>query len=160
MVNEVVKDMIIYFGTDVTRINHAMKVYGFSKTIGELENLDENKQLILELTAVLHDIGIKVSEKKYNSSAGRYQEMEGPAVAKGILGKYNLSDDMICRILYIIGNHHSYNKIDGEEFQILVEADCLVNIFEDNMDKSGIEYVKNKWFKTTSGLKLLVSIYQ
>ena len=160
MVNEVVKDMIIYFGGDVTRINHAMKVYGFSKTIGELENLDENKQLILELTAVLHDIGIKVSEKKYNSSAVRYQEIEDPAVAKVILGKYNLSDDMISRILYIIGNHHSYNKIDSKEFQILVEADCLVNIFEDNMDKAGIEYVKNKWFKTTSGLKLLLSIYK
>lgn len=160
MINEVIIDMISYFNCDVIRINHAMKVYGFSKTIGELENLDKDKQLILEVAAVLHDIGIKVSEKKYNSSAGNYQEIEGPAVAAAILEKYNLSDDVFRRILYIIGHHHSYNKVDGKEFQILVESDCLVNIFEDNMDKEGIEYVKNKCFKTTSGLRILEDMYQ
>ncbi|WP_026883156.1 HD domain-containing protein [Clostridium akagii] len=160
MVDKVMIDMIIYFGCDVTRINHAIKVYGFSKTIGELENLDKKEQLILEVTAILHDIGIKVSEEKYNSSSGKYQEIEGPAVAKGLLEKYNLPEDVLSRILYIIGNHHSYNKIDGNEFQILVEADCLVNIFEDKMDKQAIEHIKNKCFKTKSGLNFVGSIYQ
>ena len=42
-----------------------LKVYSYAKTIGEMENLDEKMQEILEVTAVLHDIGIKVSEEKY-----------------------------------------------------------------------------------------------
>lgn len=50
--------------------------------IGECENLDDSMQEILEVTAVLHDVGIKVAEQKYNSSAGHYQQLEGPPVAR------------------------------------------------------------------------------
>lgn len=74
MIKNIMNDMIEYFGEDVRRINHAIKVYGFAKTLGELEGLDNNGQFVLEVSAILHDIGIKVSEEKYNSSAGKYQE--------------------------------------------------------------------------------------
>ena len=45
------------------------------KSIGELEALDKNTQYVLEVAAIMHDIGIKISEEKYNSSAGNYQEI-------------------------------------------------------------------------------------
>jgi HD superfamily phosphohydrolase YqeK len=63
--------MIKYYAGDVKRINHFMKVYGFAKTIGEMEQLESAKQEVLELAAIVHDIGIKVNEQKYNSSAGK-----------------------------------------------------------------------------------------
>lgn len=59
----------------------------------------------------------------------------------------------------MIGNHHSYNKIDGTDFQILVEADFIVNIEEDALDIEAIRSIKEKYFKTATGRKILESLY-
>jgi HD superfamily phosphodiesterase len=156
----ILKLMITYFGNDVRRINHALKVYTFSKNIGILEGLEEEKQLILEIAAILHDIGIKISEVKYGSSAGKYQELEGPAVAMELLEDISLSEEVKKRVCYLVGNHHSYDKVDGLDFQILIEADFLVNIYEDNMDKKSISSVKDKYFKTETGRHYINSLYE
>lgn len=42
---------------------------------------------------------------------------------------------------YLVGHHHTYKDIDGLDYQILVEADFLVNYFEDGLDK---EHIKEK----------------
>lgn len=151
--------MIQYFGNDVRRINHALKVYGFATCIAKNENLSENELFITDTVAILHDIGIKNAEIKYNSSAGQYQELEGPEVAKSLLTDLNLNPEILERILYIIGNHHSYHKIDGTDFQILVEADFLVNIDEDQFAPSAIESVRKKYFKTKTGIGILDAMF-
>lgn len=155
----VLQKMIFYFEKDARRINHALKVYSFSKNIGELEGLNNNELLILEIASILHDIGIKESERKYNSSAGNYQEIEGPPVARELLKDLNLDEDIVDRVCYLIGNHHSYSKINGLDLQILVEADFLVNAYEDNMNRRAIETFKDKYLKTTTGRKYLDSVY-
>lgn len=160
MVSEIISEMITFFNGDARRINHALKVYGFAKAIMGSESLSDNERLIVELAAVLHDIGIKEAEHKYNSSAGKYQEMESPPIAGGILKEHGVERDTIDRICYIIGNHHSYTKIDNIDFQILVEADFIVNIFEDNMDKNEVKIIMDKYFKTLSGKRILESIYK
>jgi metal dependent phosphohydrolase len=104
-------------------------VYDFACLIAEESNVHGNERQIVEIAALLHDIGIKEAERKYNSSASRYQEQEGPAVARAILEPYHLDAKTVDRICYIIGNHHTYTKIDGIDFQILVEADFIVNIY-------------------------------
>jgi len=86
-ISNIIKAIIDYNKGDARRINHLLKVYSFAKTIGELEKLDSEIQEILEITAVLHDIGIHESERKYNSSSGYYQQIEGPEIAKEILEK-------------------------------------------------------------------------
>lgn len=158
-ISATIEKMITYFNGDVKRINHALKVYSFAKSIGELESLPKEKQEILELAAVLHDIGIKESEKKYSSSAGKYQEMEGPLVARDILKEFKLNRDILDRICFLIGHHHTYNKIDDIDYQILIEADFLVNIFEDGMDQKQIDTIKQKYFKTNIGILFLNRLY-
>ena len=140
--------MIEYFQTDVKRINHALKVLDFACIIDDELSLDKKTKEIISYTAIFHDIGIKNAEKKYNSSMGRYQEIEGPPIARKILSDLNISKEIINRACYIIGNHHSYLKIDNIDFQIIVEADMLVNIFEDNMSKKAIENIQGNVFKT------------
>ena len=81
----------------------------------------------------------------------------GPDVARNLIGHLRISDDIKERVYYLIGNHHSYNKIDGIDFQILVEADFLINIFEDKINN--IINIKNKIFKTKTGIELLEDIY-
>jgi hypothetical protein len=159
IVSATMKKMIKYFDGDVKRINHALKVHGFAKSIGKLENIPEDKLRILEVGAILHDIGIKESERKYSSSAGKYQEIEGPPVARDILQEFSLNEEFTDRVCHLIGNHHTYSKIDDVDFQILVEADFLVNIFEDSMTQEQIESIKQKYFKTNTGLCFLNSMY-
>ena len=67
---KVIEAAIAYFENDIRRISHLLKVYGFAKAIGEKEQLDLFTMECLETAAVLHDIGIKISEEKYQSSAG------------------------------------------------------------------------------------------
>jgi hypothetical protein len=50
--------------------------------------------------------------------------------------------------------------MDGLDYQILVEADFLVNIYEDQLSEDAIDSVYRKIFKTDTGKKLLKEIYQ
>lgn len=151
--------MFDFFDGDVIRVNHALKVYGFAENIGLAEKISDEKLEIVKISAILHDVGIKISEEKYNSSAGHLQELEGPAIAKDILSKFDLEPSFIERVCFLIGHHHTYTKIDDIDYQILVEADFLVNIHENNMDDSMINNVLTKYFKTATGIKFLKSIY-
>ena len=151
--------MIQYFESDIKRINHALKVYGFASTIAREEKMPDNEIIIVDIAAILHDIGIKESERKYNSSAGHYQEIEGPPVARNLLSTVELPPEILDRVYYIIGNHHSFNKIDGLDFQIIFEADFLVNIFEFKMSKKSINNIRQKYFKTKTGISMLESMY-
>lgn len=158
-ISVIINEMIKYYAKDPRRVNHFLKVFSFAKSIGELENLDKDTQNILEAAAVMHDIGIKISEEKYNSSAGNYQEIEGPPVAGEMLLKLKFDEKFIDRVCYLIGHHHTYSKIDGIDYQILIEADFLVNIYEDEMKIPQIESIKEKYFKTKAGTQFLIDLY-
>lgn len=151
--------VIHYNANDPKRIHHLLKVYEFAKYIGEGENLDERTQFILETAAILHDIGIKNAEQIYGSSNGKYQEELGPDVARQILWNLNYDSDITDRVCYLVGHHHTYHDINGNDYQILVEADFLVNLYEDQIDEKGCEQVYRRIFKTRTGKNLLKSIY-
>lgn len=155
----VIEAMIEYFGSDLKRINHFLKVFAFAKTIGEGEKLDKYSQRVLEISAIVHDIGIKVSEEKYNSSAGKYQELEGPAQAQKLLSNLGLDEKFIDEVCYLVGHHHTYENINTKPYQILVEADFLVNLFEDGVSANAVKSVEAKIFKTDTGRKLLKKMY-
>ncbi len=155
----VVNEMIAYYEGDPRRIQHFLKVYGFAKAIGEVEGLPSDLQEILEVAAIVHDIGIKVSEEKYNSSAGEYQQLEGPPIAKELLTRLGYGEELVDRVCYLIAHHHTYKDMDGLDYQILVEADFLVNISEDGMASSAIKSIKEKIFRTSTGLKFINNLY-
>lgn len=160
MQNRVMDAMVSYFGHDVRRINHALKVHAFALLIACHEVEEIRVREVIGITALLHDIGIHEAERKYQSTAGNYQQIEGPPVAREILTGLKAPADIIERVCFITGNHHTYTKIDGLDFQSLVEADFLVNIFEDGMQPDAIESVRQKIFKTTAGRSLLERMYR
>lgn len=135
------------------------KVFSFASCIAKSENLTENEIQIVEIAAILHDTGIKKSEQLHKSSAAKFQEQYGPGVANELLIEFDLDNDISDRIKFIIANHHTYNAIDGIDFQIVVEADFLVNIFEDNMQKKSIENIYHKFFKTKTGISMIENMY-
>jgi HD domain. len=156
---QLIDAMVSYYAGDARRINHFLKVYGFARTIGELEGLDAGTQENLEIAALTHDIGIKNSEKKYGSAAGSHQQIEGPPEAEKLLSELNVSPAVIERVCWLIAHHHTYTDIQGSDYQILVEADFLVNIFEDDMPPESVRSLRDKIFKTASGKKMLSAIY-
>lgn len=157
---KIIQAMIRYYAGDVKRINHFIKVYGFAKAIGELEGLDEAAREILEIAAITHDIGIKNSEIKYNSSAGNYQQTEGPPEARKLLQELGVEESIIERVCWLISRHHTYTNINGLDYQILVEADFIVNAYEDGMDEAAVHSVLNKIFRTDTGKIFLQDLYR
>lgn len=154
-----IEAMIAYYAGDPKRVQHFLKVYEFAKLIGEAEGLPEDEQHILRTAAIVHDIGIKVSVEKYGSSGGKYQEKEGPGVAEPMLRRLEYAEDVIERVLFLIAHHHTYDNIEGMDYQILVEADFLVNLFEDGSSRETAERVREKIFRTETGRKYLETLF-
>lgn len=151
--------MIDYFSGDPKRVNHFLKVYGFAKTIGACEHISQEEQKLVEIAALTHDIGIRISEEKYGSSAGTYQEQEGPKEAEKLLLSLGFHADFIQKVCYLIAHHHTYSDINSVPYQILVEADFIVNIFEDNMNTDSVRSVRKKIFRTRTGREILDRLY-
>ena len=144
---------------DIKRIEHTLKVFGYARLLGVAESLDEKTLEILELTALLHDIGIHVAEKKYGRSSSHYQEIEGPPVARDILTSLDFKPEVVERVCFIISRHHTFTAVDNIDFQLLVEADFLVNSSEDHMtDQQIVSFAKNI-FKSESGLLYLKFLF-
>ena len=156
------KEMENYFGRDVKRINHARKVTKFALEILNAEKVTDpfffNTVL---LSAVFHDIGIHEAERKYRSNSGKYQEIEGPPIARKILEKMDIDEDTIERVCYIIGGHHTESKMDKIDFKILWDSDLIVNLEEDGIysDKEKVAKIISKSFKTVEGKKLAEKLY-
>ena len=157
---DVIESAVSYDRGDPKRINHFMKVYAFAGLIGRKEGMSDRELDILEAAAVLHDIGIHNAEMLHGSSDGKYQELEGPGVAADILSALGADDEFIGKVCNMVGRHHTYTGIDSLSLQILIEADFLVNIFEDGMSDTAIASVKEKIFRTAEGTRLLEEMYE
>lgn len=157
--DSVYSEMIRYYSADPARIQHFVKVHSFAALIGRLEGLAERTQQILEVAAYVHDIGIKPAEEKYGSAAGPYQEKEGPGAAEAMLTKLGFDADLIARVCYLVGHHHTYTNIDGTDYRILVEADFLVNLYEDHSSEEAIRHAYDTIFCTASGRELCRTMF-
>ena len=144
-------DMIAYYPK---RIQHFTKVHSYARLIGIGEELDDASLFILEAAAYTHDIGIRVAEEKYGRCDGKLQEQEGPIIAQKMLSQLGFENYIVERICFLIGHHHTYDNIDGLDYQILVEADFLVNLYEDDAGNRAIDKAYKRIFKTETGKKI------
>ena len=131
------------------------------KYVEELLKTEDGDWHILMPASILHDIGIKVAEEKYGSSAGHLQEKEGPGIARKLLLKLGLRMEHIDEICEIIAHHHSPGEIDTNNFKILYDADWLVNLGDEigGGDKQKLKKMISKVFLTQTGKKLAENIY-
>ena len=158
-VAEVVKKMVEYSKGDLHDISHFMKVYAYAKTIAEGENLSPEQQKLVEVTAVVHDIACPLCRVKYGNANGKHQEEESAALLEEFFADSDLPKEFVDRVSYIVSHHHTITGIDGIDYQILVEADFLVNLAEEQSSRETIESVKSKIFKTKTGIWLINKIF-
>lgn len=141
--DRVAVEMKRYFKSDFRRIGHAMRVARYAEQIGKDEQskkfdrkTDEQANLAVILAAAyLHDIGIKDAEKKHGSNAPKYQELEGPPIARAILEKLGAKVDMIDEVCDIVGHHHHPRENETINFKVLYDADLITNLEEDQKEK-------------------------
>lgn len=159
-INKLIIRTIVFFAGDAKRVQHFIKVHSFAKLIAEIEGLKETELNTLEAAAVVHDVGIKPAEAKFGRCDGKLQEQEGPVVARPLLIECGATDEQIERICFLISHHHTYCNINSLDYQILVEADFLVNIYEDGIPSDEISTIRERIFRTKTGKSLIDKCYQ
>jgi HD superfamily phosphodiesterase len=151
--------MVEYFSSDPKRIQHFIKVNSLATLIGRGEGMADKELEVLSAAAYVHDIGIKRAEELYGRCDGALQEELGQEPARQILTECGFDGELVERVVYLVAHHHTYTNIDGLDYQALVEADFLVNIYEDELSKEAAVNTLNKIFKTKTGKHLLIEMF-
>ncbi len=157
---KIVNKMIDFYRGNKSDVRHFLKVYAYAKTIGELEGLDAHTQDTLEIAAIVHDIACPLCREKYGNTSGNHQEAESEDLLRNFLPEFGLPQEMEERIIYLVSHHHTYKNVDGPDYQILLEADYLVNADESQYSEEAIRTFCERVFRTESGTHMLKSIYQ
>jgi HD superfamily phosphodiesterase len=158
MYERIRKEMERFFGEDVRRIAHALEVASHALRIQAVEGGDRE---VVTMASLLHDVGIKPAEKKYKSSAGRYQERLGPPVAEKILKKLGVEEGKIATVRELIAHHHTPGKITTKEFACLWDADMVVNLREviPGTGRDKIRALIDRKFQTGEGKRIARELY-
>ncbi|MCM1173540.1 MAG: HD domain-containing protein [Blautia sp.] len=156
---QLTRRMISYEKGNPKRIQHFLKVHSFAKMIGENENLGDAALYTLEITALVHDIGIRPSEEKYGRCDGKLQEKEGPAPARKMLSDLHIAPDVIDRVCYLVAHHHTYEPVEGVDYRILLEADALVNLYEDRSPDDAVRAMLRNVFRTKTGTDICKEMF-
>lgn len=160
MVNAKIKaKMIDFYEGNLADINHFLKVSALAELMGTLEGLDKEEQETLALAAIVHDISCPLCREKYGNTNGKHQERESEALLRPFLAEYHLPERMEARTLYLVSHHHTYTYVQGNDYQILLEADYLVNADEASYSAENIQQARAKLFQTETGRHLLDSMF-
>ncbi len=137
-------------------ISHTLRVLANADEIQAAEMLDDPGPVVIDLAAVLHDIGAAQALRLHGSSESHLQEAYGPAVARTILEDLGVEAGVVERVVYIVGHHHTQSSIDGTDFQILWEADALdgLEFGQKDRDENAIRQSIAENFRTETGTRL------
>ena len=159
-ISGIIQKMIDFYDGNLHDIDHSLKVWSYAKLIGEQEGIDSETQRVLEVAAVVHDIACPLCRRKYGQADGKHQELEGGALAIEFLQGCGLNDAEIARVAYLVAHHHTVDAIDGIDYQILIEADYIVNAGESAYSAANIVRFDREYVKTGTAHALLRSIFK
>lgn len=157
--DQVLSLMMAYYRGDPGQIQHFVKVHSFAAGIGRGERLDEKTQLVLEIAALVHDIGIRPALEQFGSSAGPLQEKLGAPAARELLGRIGFPEELTERVCYLVSRHHTYTDVDGLDYRILLEADYLVNCYESSFLREAAAAAVGRVFQTDTGIRYFRTMY-
>ena len=158
-VSEILARMIARPDNTRHDIEHLVKVWAYARLIGQREGLDDRALYVLEVAAVVHDIACPSLRKRVGSCPGKLQEAEGPALAAAFLRDTGMAPADIDRVCFLVARHHTFSGVDGADWQILLEADYLVNANESGYSDDNIRRFADNLCKTRAGRELFHSIY-
>lgn len=151
--------MVDFYRGNSHDVEHFLKVYSYASAIGKLEGLSQYDQDVLEMTAIVHDISCPLCREKYGNTNGKHQERESEAILRPFLVPFGLADEVVERIVFLVCHHHTYDGVDGLDWQILLEADYLVNARESGYSLEAIRTFRENIARTATGKQLIDTIY-
>lgn len=158
-ISQIMDKMVAFSQGNLHDIDHFIRVWAYARMIGELEQVDAETQYILEVAAITHDIACPLCRVKYGNTNGKHQEEEGMPMAEAFLSDTGMTSEQIRRVTYLVGHHHTLTDIEGMDYQILVEADYIVNASENGYDRKNIENFLSRVAKTSAGKRLISSMF-
>lgn len=151
--------MIDFDAGDPDLIQHFSKVHAYAKLIAESEHMDPHMSEVLEAGALVHDIAIPLCNQKYGAHPGNLQEQEGPPLVREMLAEMPFAGDEVDRIAQLVGEHHTCVPVDGMDHQILLEADFIVNSFENEYSREQLHRIYRNVFATFTGKHIYYGMF-
>lgn len=159
MISKIMEKMIAFSKGNLHDIAHYMSVWTYAKTIGELEGLDAHTQFVLEVAAIIHDIACPLCREKYGRADGHLQEIESAPLVRAFLADTGLSEAEIDRVAFLVSHHHTIEGIRGLDYQILIEADYIVNAMENNYSRENITRFRDRVMRTEAGRRITGTVF-
>ena len=150
----ITEKMIAYSRGNLHDIHHWLKVWGYARTIGMQKGLSPDEQFVLEVAAITHDIACPALREKYGNTNHVLQETEGAPMVRTFLADTGMPDAWIERVAFLVGHHHTLENVDGRDWQILLEADYLVNAGEKGYSREAVMNFLNAHVRTESGKRM------
>ena len=120
-----------YADRDVSQIAHTLCVVAYTHLLAVSEAYDSGRIQRLEMAALLHDIGCPDAQLKYGNSLPVNQQKEGVRiVAEWSAHEPFASPDDAQWIAQVVATHHNALKAVELGFEVLFEADLIVNLLE------------------------------
>ena len=153
-----------FFAAMPRQSQHLLKVRDYAVLIGRGEGADAETLEEMEAAAIVHDVGIKPALAKYGRCGGELQEELGPQEARALMNDW--PEETVGRVCWLVGHHHTYDTFDGEQpgtrrldYQALLEADFLVNLYEDDSKPEAVRAALENIFATETGKRLCRMIF-
>ena len=150
-------DALLFENGHLRRTQHILKVYALTKAIGQAQRLSAQEQRIVQAAAILHDIAIGPSKAKYGDAEPQHQQQIAAPLVWQFLDRAGYGECDRTRIVDLVETLHEYGEIDGPEFQALVEADLIANVYESEDACAKAKEVQ-PLFQTATGKALLSAI--
>lgn len=157
---QITKKMIDFSRGNLHDIDHFLRVWAYAKTIAELEGLDADTRFVVEVAAIVHDIACPLCREKYGNTNGKLQEKEGPALVEAFLADASMAPEVAARVAFLTGHHHTLTGIEGDDWQILVEADYIANAEENGWPPENVRGFMDRYCKTDAGRALMTSMFR
>ena len=155
----ILRRMISYPGNTMHDINHLVKVHDWARAIADGEKTDPVTREIIEIAAIVHDIACPLCREKYGSCLPKKQESEGEILAREFLADCGLAPEAAERVCFLVARHHTLENVQGMDWQILLEADYIVNADESGFSKENMENFTTRIFRTQTGKQIMCDLY-
>lgn len=136
------------------RTQHILKVYALARMLGELGGLGDYDRELLQAAAILHDIPIKYCKEHFGCADQETQQQAAPELVRAFLEHFGYSRQFISDVTELVLKHHWYNYITSQPLQLLIEADLIVNCYEEHITGEKLESIRGV-FKSEAGKRLL-----
>ena len=83
----------------------------------------------------------------------------GAPMARDFLADTGMAEEQIERVAYLVGHHHTLDSIDGLDYQILIEADFIVNACEKGWGGEKVKYFRDTVMTTAAGKRIVEAVF-